>query len=86
MTRRTVLLACAAAVVIGLVVLLRSPALGQAAGHAWLVRQDGLGGDTGNYQLIVAGYIENYRLIGAILFGGGSLGLVLNTRSSGQLP
>lgn len=59
--------------VIGILLMLNSPTMGLAAADAWLTS---IGGsvNSAKYQAMMTAFSDSYRLLGAVLLGGGMFG------------
>ncbi|WHX98035.1 hypothetical protein [Neobacillus sp. DY30] len=59
----------------GLVMIFSSVNLGTSVADSWLISRGGA--DTGIYQIILKGYINNFLVTGSILFGSGLMVVIL---------
>lgn len=79
--RRTALTVVSGIVaLLGVAVLLRSPLLGLSAAHEWLVSKGS--SDTQQFMVIMSGYVDAYRLLGAIMAFVGLLGSLHQLRAN----
>jgi hypothetical protein len=59
----------------GLIMIFSSVNFGMSSADSWLINSGGA--DTGIYQIILKGYINNFLVAGGILFGFGMMVVIL---------